>query len=61
MADLALAVDGVESAAATLFDADPAIRSVGVGRDNEGFAFLAIRNIAAPVAYSGRLNSPRPP
>lgn len=61
MADLTAALGGVEDASSLLFDADPAIRSVGVGRNGDGFAYLAIRNVAAPVAYAARLNRARPP
>lgn len=48
------ALDSVQDAASVLFDHDPTTRSVGVGMNGEGFGYIAIRNIKAPVAYSAK-------
>lgn len=61
MASLSAALNGVENASGVLFEADPAIRSVGVGRHGRSFAYVAIRNVAAPVAYSSARNERRRP
>jgi hypothetical protein len=45
------ALDSVQDAASVLFGHDPTTRSVGVGRNGDGFGYIAIRNIKAPVAY----------
>lgn len=44
--------DFVKSAAVEIFGADPRVRSVGVGRQGEGFGFSAIRNAKVPVPLS---------
>jgi hypothetical protein len=49
------AVDSVLDAAATIFQSDPTTRSVGVGKNGDGFAYVAIRNVRAPVAYAAKL------
>jgi len=48
------ALDSVQDAASVLFDHDPTTRSVGVGKNGNGFGYIAIRNIKAPVAYAAK-------
>jgi hypothetical protein len=48
----------IVNAAATLFDADPTVRSVGVGETKAGFGFIAVRNAKAPVPYTAKVRSP---
>jgi hypothetical protein len=43
------AMDQVQQAAAQVFEADPRVRSLGVGRHGSGFAYVAVRNAALPV------------
>jgi hypothetical protein len=50
--ELQVALEKVDLASELLFEADPAIRSVGVGRNGHGFGFVAIRNVLAPMAFS---------
>lgn len=53
--ELEQALANVQDAAAELFDLDATIRSVGVGQNGEGFGFVAIRNVKAPVAFAARV------
>jgi hypothetical protein len=46
------ALTKIQEAAETLFDSDPTVRSVGVGKATDGFAFVAVRNIRAPIALA---------
>ncbi|MFL6676015.1 MAG: trypsin-like serine protease [Massilia sp.] len=58
--ELSTALSAVEQAAAHIFDADARVRSVGVGRTDGGYGFVAVRNIQAPVALSARINKALP-
>jgi hypothetical protein len=57
---LSEAVEKVRNAASVLFDADPSIRSVGVGEVESGFGFVAVRNARAPVPYSAKMGKAIP-
>src|SRR5450631_2162273 len=46
------ALSYIQEAAGTLFNADSTVRSVGVGKATDGFGFVAIRNVNAPVTYA---------
>ncbi|MGF6806301.1 hypothetical protein OKW30_001427 [Paraburkholderia sp. Clong3] len=50
-ASLQQAASMVESAAAKLFDADPTIRSVGVGERDGDVGFVAVRNALCAIPY----------
>ena len=52
---LTYALIQVQDAAKLLFDADPATRSVGVGRNGDGFGYVAVRNAKVPVAFGAAL------
>ncbi|MFP3604664.1 hypothetical protein [Paraburkholderia sp. SIMBA_053] len=58
--DLQVALDQVLEAAGTIFDADPGVRSVGVGKNGDDVGFFAVRNSSEAVAFAGGAHSPRP-
>jgi hypothetical protein len=49
------AASQIEQAASQVFDSDPRVRSLGIGRHGSGFAYVAIRNAALPVPLSSPL------
>lgn len=49
--ELSSALDSVRDAAARIFDADPAVRSVGVAASVDGYGFAAVRNTQAIVPF----------
>lgn len=52
------ALHHVDKAAAELFDADPAVRSVGVGEAGNGFGFIAVRNASVIVPFAAAKTLP---
>ena len=52
--ELPIALSKVETAAGILFDADPSVRSVGIGVAADGFGYVAVRNTKAIVPLSTR-------
>jgi hypothetical protein len=52
--ELSVALSKVENAAGVLIEADPLVRSVGIGPARDGFGYIAVRNASAPVPLSGR-------
>lgn len=54
---LEIALTHVQPVAGILFAADPSVRSVGVGRNGDGFGLVAVRNVHAPIPYAGRLGA----
>lgn len=54
-AELMKALSNVEQAAALVFSSDPTVRSVGVGKVNDGYGFIAIRNARAILPMGSRL------
>ncbi len=59
--ELAVALNLVEDAAARIFDADPQVRSVGVGAGLDGHGFVAVRNARAISALAFRIGAPPVP
>lgn len=55
MSELNVALAKVELAAGQIFDADQSVRSVGVGKSADGYGFVAVRNILAPVPFKAKL------
>nr|WP_315215306.1 hypothetical protein [uncultured Duganella sp.] len=51
-AKLETVLDKIELAAAQVFDADPKIRSVGVGKTADGYGFIAVRNDNVILPFS---------
>jgi hypothetical protein len=49
----------VPDAASALFEADPATRSVGIGKVGDSVGFIAIRNARAITAFSAKAKIPR--
>jgi hypothetical protein len=45
-------LEKIELAATQVFDTDPKVRSVGVGKTNDGYGFIAVRNANAIVPLS---------
>jgi hypothetical protein len=58
--DLATALAKVEPAAGEIFDADPTVRSVGVGRVGDGYGYIAVRNVRAILPLTAHLKSVAP-
>lgn len=54
-ADFATALAKVEPAAGEIFDADATVRSVGVGRVEGGYGFIAVRNVRAILPLNAHL------
>jgi hypothetical protein len=52
MAELSVALKNIGEAAGILFDANPAVRSVGLGRASGGFGYIAVRNKNVPVLFA---------
>lgn len=55
--ELAVALGKVEQAALHVFDADPTVRSVGVGRSGDGYGFVAVRNVKAILPMGAMLGA----
>lgn len=55
------ALSAVNDAAARLFEADPRVRSVGVGASADGYEFVAVRNIRAAVPFQAVLGGDAAP
>jgi hypothetical protein len=52
--EFSVALSKVENAAGVLFEADPLVRSVGIGPARDGFGYIAVRNTSVPVPLAGR-------
>ena len=59
--ELQTALNDVEAAAQEIFDADPAVRSVGVAQNGVAYGYVAVRNVAAPLAFGAKIGGPAIP
>jgi len=59
--ELSTALSAIGDAASQIFDADPLVRSVGVGATAGGYGFIAVRNTQAPMPMALALGASPPP